>query len=76
MTAHFLVRNAGPLWTEATRSPFLDALASGGLAADTFRCWLAQDYLFARDLMALQDISQGRQYPIRPNPRIAAVPHC
>ena len=56
MTAHSLVRNAGPLWTEATRSPFLDALASGGLAADAFRRWLAQDYLFARDLMALQAI--------------------
>ena len=42
-----LVRNAGPLWDEATRSPFLDALATGRLAADAFRRWLAQDYLFA-----------------------------
>ena len=26
-----LVRDAGPLWDEATHSPFLDALASGTL---------------------------------------------
>jgi formylaminopyrimidine deformylase / aminopyrimidine aminohydrolase len=51
-----LVRNAGPLWDEATRSPFLDALATGRLAADAFRRWLSQDCLFANDLMAFQAI--------------------
>jgi thiaminase len=53
---HALVRNAGPLWDEATRSPFLDALAAGSLAEDAFRRWLAQDYLFAKDLIAFQAI--------------------
>jgi formylaminopyrimidine deformylase / aminopyrimidine aminohydrolase len=56
MTAHPLVRNAGPLWAGATRSPFLDALASGSLAGDAFRRWLAQDYLFAKDLTAFQAV--------------------
>src|SRR5882672_6648322 len=53
---HALVRNAGPLWDEATHYPFLDALAAGSLAADAFRRWLAQDYLFAKDLMAFQAV--------------------
>ncbi len=53
---HALVRNAGPLWDEATHYPFLDALAAGSLAEDAFRRWLAQDYLFAKDLMAFQAI--------------------
>ncbi len=56
MAASSLVRNAGPLWDEATRSPFLDALAAGRLAAEAFRRWLAQDYLFAKDLIAFQAI--------------------
>jgi thiaminase len=45
MAASSLVRNAGPLWDEAARSPFLDALAAGALAPDAFRRWLAQDYM-------------------------------
>ena len=53
---HSLVHNAGPLWDEATRSPFLDALAAGSLAADGFRRWFGQDYLFASGLMAFQAI--------------------
>jgi thiaminase len=53
---HVLVRNAGPLWDEATHYPFLDALAAGSLVEDAFRRWLAQDYLFAKDLMAFQAI--------------------
>lgn len=56
MSTNSLVRNAGPLWGEATRSPFLDAVATGRLAMDAFRRWLAQDYLFAKDLMAFQAI--------------------
>ncbi len=51
---HALVRNAGPLWDEATRSPFLDALAAGNLPEDAFRRWLTQDYVFAKDLMTFQ----------------------
>ena len=56
MAASSLVRNAGPLWDAATRSPFLDALATGALASDAFRRLLAQDYLSAKDLMAFQAI--------------------
>jgi thiaminase len=56
MAASSLVCNAGPLWDEATHSPFLDALAAGALAEDAFGRWLAQDYLFAKDLMAFQAI--------------------
>ena len=49
-----LIQNAGGLWKEATTSSFLDALASGDLPAEAFRRWLAQDYLFAKELMAFQ----------------------
>jgi thiaminase/transcriptional activator TenA len=56
MAAHSLVRSAGPLWDAATCSPFLDALAAGSLGEDAFRRWLAQDYCFAKDLMAFQAI--------------------
>ena len=61
MAIHTLIRATGPLWDEATRSPFLDALAAGNLPADALRRWLAQDYLFAKDLVAFQAIllSQG-----------------
>jgi formylaminopyrimidine deformylase / aminopyrimidine aminohydrolase len=51
-----LVRSAGPLWDDATRPPFLAALAAGTLAADSFPRWLAQDYLFAKSLVAFQAI--------------------
>jgi thiaminase/transcriptional activator TenA len=56
MTAHALVQNAGPLWDEATHAPFLEALAAGTLPVEAFRRWLAQDYLFAKDLTAFQAI--------------------
>jgi len=56
MTTHVLIQNAGSLWDEATRTPFLEALAAGTLPAETFRRWLAQDYLFAKDLTAFQAI--------------------
>jgi formylaminopyrimidine deformylase / aminopyrimidine aminohydrolase len=56
LTAHSLVQNAGPLWDEATRAPFLAALAAGTLAVEAFRRWLAQDYLFTKDLTAFQSI--------------------
>ena len=56
LTAHSLVQNAGPLWDEATRAPFLEALAAGTLPVEAFRRWLVQDYLFAKDLTAFQSI--------------------
>jgi formylaminopyrimidine deformylase / aminopyrimidine aminohydrolase len=56
MITHALVCTAGPLWDEATRAPFLGALAAGSLPLDAFRRWLAQDYLFAEDLTAFQAI--------------------
>ena len=56
MAIHTLIRAAGPLWDEATHSPFLDALAAGNLPADALHRWLAQDYLFAKDLVAFQAI--------------------
>ncbi len=49
-----LIRNAGALWQQATRSPFLNALAAGTLPADAFRRWLSQDYLFAQGLTVFQ----------------------
>lgn len=55
-----LIRGAGPLWTEATRSPFLDALAAGTLPAEPFRRWLSQDYLFAKALTVFQAILIAR----------------
>jgi len=56
LAAHSLVQNAGPLWDEATRTPFLEALAAGTLPVEALRRWLAQDYLFAKDLTAFQSI--------------------
>jgi thiaminase/transcriptional activator TenA len=56
MAIHTLIRAASPLWDEATRSTFLDALAAGNLPADALRRWLAQDYLFAKELVAFQAI--------------------
>lgn len=56
MTAHALIQNAGPLWDEATRTPFLEALATGTLPVEAFHRWLAQDYLFAKGLTAFQAI--------------------
>jgi thiaminase len=56
VTESALIRNAGPLWPEATRSPFLDAAAAGTLPEAAFRRWLAQDYLFAKGLTAYQAI--------------------
>jgi thiaminase/transcriptional activator TenA len=56
MTAHAFIQNAGPLWNEATCAPFLEALAAGTLPVEAFQRWLAQDYLFAKDLTAFQAI--------------------
>jgi formylaminopyrimidine deformylase / aminopyrimidine aminohydrolase len=54
MIAHALIQHAGPLWDEATHAPFLEALAAGTLPVEAFHRWLAQDYLFTKDLTAFQ----------------------
>ncbi len=51
-----LIRGAGPLWQEATCSPFLNSLADGSLPAKAFQRWLSQDYLFAKGLTTFQAI--------------------
>ena len=51
-----LIRNAGSLWEEATQPGFLKALGAGTLPPEAFRRWLAQDYLFAKALVAFQSI--------------------
>lgn len=55
-----LIAAAGPVWRDATRSPFLDAAAAGTLPEEAFRRWLAQDYLFARGLTAFQAIALAK----------------
>jgi len=55
-----LIRGAGGLWEQATRAPFLDAVASGEIAPEAFSRWLAQDYLFARDLLSFQSLLLSR----------------
>jgi len=55
-----LILRAGRLWTEATWSPFLDAVADGSLPEAAFRRWLAQDYLFARGLTSYQAIALAK----------------
>lgn len=55
-----LIAAAGPLWRQATRSPFLAAAAAGTLPEEAFRRWLSQDYLFARGLIAFQAIALAK----------------
>lgn len=50
------VREAGPLWKQATAARFLDALADGSLPAEKFNRWLAQDHHFAHALTSFQAI--------------------
>jgi thiaminase/transcriptional activator TenA len=51
-----LIHGAGPLWEEAIRPSFLKALEAGTLPAEAFRRWLAEDYSFAKVLVAFQAI--------------------
>ncbi len=51
-----LIQNSGPLWAEATTSPFLDAVATGDVAPLVFGRWLSQDYLFATELTVFQAV--------------------
>lgn len=48
-----LARHAAA-WRRATRHPFLDGVRNGTLPAGAFETWLAQDYLFAADLLVFQ----------------------
>ncbi len=55
-----LIRNAGPLWDEATTSPFLEAVARGDVSPPAFGRWLSQDYLFASELTAFQAVAVSK----------------
>jgi len=54
------VKEAGPLWKQATAAAFLDALAAGDLPGRAFNRWLGQDYHFARGLLSFQAIVLAR----------------
>jgi thiaminase/transcriptional activator TenA len=41
-------------WRGAVTHPFLDGIRDGTLARRAFDTWLAQDYLFVRDLLSFQ----------------------
>jgi thiaminase/transcriptional activator TenA len=56
----WLIQGAGELWRAATTARFLDAAAAGDLPEEAFRRWLAQDYLFAKGLMAYQALTLAK----------------
>jgi formylaminopyrimidine deformylase / aminopyrimidine aminohydrolase len=60
MTVASLLLRHEPSWVRATRHPFLRAVADGSLAEPAFTTWLAQDYLFAADLLWFQARLLGR----------------
>lgn len=41
-------------WQKATHHSFLEAVSEGTFPAGSFEAWLAQDYLFASDLLVFQ----------------------
>jgi thiaminase/transcriptional activator TenA len=49
-----------PLWTAATRHPFLDAVRDGTITDSAFDRWLAQDAVFVADLLTFQARLLGR----------------
>jgi formylaminopyrimidine deformylase / aminopyrimidine aminohydrolase len=49
-----------PLWTAATRHPFLDAVRDGTITDAAFDRWLGQDALFVGDLLTFQARLLGR----------------
>ncbi|MBI4463687.1 MAG: TenA family transcriptional regulator [Acidobacteria bacterium] len=55
-----LIREAGPLWQEATTARFLDAIADGSLPAEALDRWLVQDYHFADALTIFQAIALAK----------------
>lgn len=56
-------------WRQATRHPFLDAIGEGSFPKGAFEAWLAQDYLFASDLL----VFQSRLLARTPRPAQAVV---
>ena len=48
-----LKNNAGALWEQVVRHPFVIALGDGTLPPEVFRVYFQQDYLFLRDWMVL-----------------------
>lgn len=56
-------------WREATHHPFLEAVSEGSFPAGSFEAWLAQDYLFASDLL----VFQSRLLARTPRPAQAVV---
>lgn len=49
-----LIEHHAEVWQRATHHPFLDDVRSGSLPASAFAVWLAQDYLYAGDLLRCQ----------------------
>ena len=56
-------------WREATHHSFLEAVSEGSFPAGSFEAWLAQDYLFASDLL----VFQARLLARTPRPAQAVV---
>lgn len=56
----WLIEGAGELWRAGTTARFLEAVAAGNLPEEAFRRWLAQDYLFAKGLMAYQALTLAK----------------
>lgn len=54
MKAQDLLEHHASAWREATRHPFLDAVRDGTPSRQAFATWLAQDYLFVRDVLIFQ----------------------
>jgi thiaminase/transcriptional activator TenA len=50
----FLGASLAAEWQAATDHPFLAGVRDGTLTRQAFQAWLAQDYLFVRDLLAFQ----------------------
>ncbi len=56
-------------WREAIHHPFLEAVGKGTFPEGAFEAWLAQDYLFASDLL----VFQARLLARTPRPAQAVV---
>jgi thiaminase/transcriptional activator TenA len=49
-----LIARHRDVWRAAVTHPFLQGVRDGSLASRAFNSWLAQDYLFVRDLLSFQ----------------------
>ena len=56
-------------WREATQHPFLEAVGEGTFPEGSFESWMAQDYIFASDLL----VFQSRLLAQTPRPAQAVV---